>query len=343
MGEILKLRKMPTLLRLRDAPQDPKIRVLRTTLNGAPEPHAHEARVDKNNNGITTIDAGHMHPIANGEIGEVYGHSHKLIEYKHTRSIAMRATGYHPGMEKSGSPNTRRPLAPPGTPGGGSNFGSLGPPGAGSGAPQSAAPGGPGFAGGEVRGGLFTSQFVHGPILSESTGAPSRFGILADVIQENDSVLDVGCGAGLLYEWLIRELGRPVSYFGLDHNRELLREFRDRFPEVGNRTASLEQVTPELFAESHFSVATCFGLPATMGQGPQKLARLAEVVGLMRGLADIIVVECQDKLYLPESEDGPSVWGVNEVRELMGDWKNIVVRPLVDKDFAIVAYRDGVL
>lgn len=342
--QILKLRKLPTLLRLRDEPQDPRIRVLRTTLNGSPEPHAHEARVDKNGTGITTIDAGHFHQIASGEVAEAYNHTHKLIEYKHRRSIAMRATGYRSGSEKTGSPGARRPLAPPGSPNGGGpgGFGSLGPPGAGAGFPQSAAPGGAGGAGGEIRG-LGASLYIHGPILAEETGAPSRYRILGDVLQEGDALLDVGCGNGTLYEWLIQNLGRSVSYFGVDHDQELLREFRERFPEIGNRTASLAQVTPELFSDAHFAVATCFGLPSTLGRGPQKLARLAEVLSLMRSVADIVVVECADRLYRPESEDGPAVWGINEVRELMGDWKHIVVRPLVDKDFAIVAYRDGIL
>lgn len=51
-----------------------------------------------------------------------------------------------------------------------------------------------------------------------------RFLILSEIgIQSGHSVLDVGCGAGNLYEWFLKHK-IDVSYLGLDINENMIRE-----------------------------------------------------------------------------------------------------------------------
>lgn len=59
-----------------------------------------------------------------------------------------------------------------------------------------------------------------------------RFQILADIgIKNGDSVLDVGCGLGDLYEWFNNE-DMDVQYTGIDITESLVKAAATRFPDA---------------------------------------------------------------------------------------------------------------
>lgn len=59
-----------------------------------------------------------------------------------------------------------------------------------------------------------------------------RFEILADIaILRNSSILDVGCGAGDFYGWLIQKYGK-CEYVGMDIAPSMIKRARDQHPGI---------------------------------------------------------------------------------------------------------------
>jgi ubiquinone/menaquinone biosynthesis C-methylase UbiE len=69
-------------------------------------------------------------------------------------------------------------------------------------------------------------------------------------------VLDVGCGFGHFYEFLLERNMAPAEYHGIDLNDEFLEVARDRYPEC---TFERRNVLREPFDSREFDVAVGFG------------------------------------------------------------------------------------
>ncbi|WP_420349345.1 class I SAM-dependent methyltransferase [Pelagibius sp.] len=70
-------------------------------------------------------------------------------------------------------------------------------------------------------------------------GQENRFRVLSEIgLSAGDSILDVGCGLGDLYDYLKRR-GIAVSYTGLDITPDMVAEARQRFPAAEFRQGSL--------------------------------------------------------------------------------------------------------
>ncbi|MGH7355035.1 MAG: class I SAM-dependent methyltransferase [Candidatus Rokuibacteriota bacterium] len=67
----------------------------------------------------------------------------------------------------------------------------------------------------------------------EGRDHPSRHAALA-LLEGMGSVLDVGCGTGVMYE-LVRERRPDLDYLGLDVTPQFVRAARERFPDAAER------------------------------------------------------------------------------------------------------------
>ena len=73
-----------------------------------------------------------------------------------------------------------------------------------------------------------------------------RFNILAEVgIENNDSLLDVGCGFGDFYHYLSSQKGLSIEYTGIDICQELLDEGRKHYTGIQLIQGDLFDLNPE--------------------------------------------------------------------------------------------------
>lgn len=72
-----------------------------------------------------------------------------------------------------------------------------------------------------------------------------RFEILASIgIKSNDKVLDVGCGLADFYDWL--QINIPfVDYHGIDLTGEMVRQTKERFPELSIENKIIFDISSE--------------------------------------------------------------------------------------------------
>ena len=66
--------------------------------------------------------------------------------------------------------------------------------------------------------------------------AIKRYGVMLDLIRPTDSapvrLLDFGCGAGHLYEHLIRNNRTDIEYHGIDLSSRFIRTCRNKHPQT---------------------------------------------------------------------------------------------------------------
>lgn len=69
-------------------------------------------------------------------------------------------------------------------------------------------------------------RYVNDPDTVKGSSIISTLGILLDVMKKNNaqSILDVGCNAGYVYDWLVQNYDRPFSYIGIDINADIISE-----------------------------------------------------------------------------------------------------------------------
>jgi len=183
-------------------------------------------------------------------------------------------------------------------------------------------------------------------------------------------VLDVGCGNGLFYDWLI-ENGYAPDYWGLEGSDEFIRQFVERRPEVKSRLIRGNVTRPEATlpltrgAPKEFDVATVYGVAADLGTGnTPKMHDLGAVVRNAMPLlreGGVLVMDFWDEarfkatpaeVLSPEMLLNPSTaqelvppaaWDPDAVSEFFeGGGLRFEMHPrVVGRDFGIVAYKDG--
>lgn len=66
--------------------------------------------------------------------------------------------------------------------------------------------------------------------------------LLIKLIENGESVLDVGCGTGFAYE-LIKRSGKQISYQGFDYSEKMIEHCHKRYPEASFIVKRVEQLT----------------------------------------------------------------------------------------------------
>ena len=324
--------------------------------------HSHEASLDETGDGQTSKEEGHTHRVSDGVVQSAMGHSHELLDYEPRRTIYRSGPGNKPTSEpkKRKSREKAAGVGPQGT-----GTAMIYP---GMGAMSTSA---------QMGGAIQAASGAMPPMESLQrynedygfVGAPyqrvgwdskreafDKYEILRNVVAEFDSILDVGCGTGLLYEWLTRRFKQKVNYCGIDRSLPFLREFVGRYPEVTNRLTHVDALMlGEEAAESlpleHFDVATAFGLTADMGSGDEQYGRLHSLGSFMRRVSDIQVIEFWDRLRFKDRDAGilegvpPSTWSPAKVKKVFANLPHEIIRPLSPggEDFAVVTWHPDVI
>jgi SAM-dependent methyltransferase len=182
-------------------------------------------------------------------------------------------------------------------------------------------------------------------------------------------VLDVGCGNGLFYDWLVEE-GYHPDYWGVDASEEFLRQFKERHPEVeanliqGFVTHPLSPLPLMVGAlGGPFDVAVMFGIATDFGtDGTPKMQDLGmavrNVAPLLRDGGALVADFWDEATFRPSSASTldasellrrgsvlapPTAWDPAEVEGFFegSGLRFEVIRPVVGRDFGIVAHKDG--
>jgi SAM-dependent methyltransferase len=56
-----------------------------------------------------------------------------------------------------------------------------------------------------------------------------RYQVMLDIVTDNSSILDFGCGTAELYQYSL-DIDKPINYFGLDINLEFVEKSKEKFP-----------------------------------------------------------------------------------------------------------------
>lgn len=200
--------------------------------------------------------------------------------------------------------------------------------------------------------------------------AHARYGHFSNHYRPGMRVLDVGCGNGLFYDWLV-EGGWEPDYWGIEGSDEFIRQFVERRPEVEARLLQGNVTSPESAlplmrdALKEFDVATVYGVAADFGLGnAPKMHDLAEAVRNVMPLlreGGAFIMDFWDEarfkaapaetmgsamlLYPGDVKDvvPPTAWRPDDV---YGFFEGVGLRfeahrSVVGRDFGIVAYKDG--
>ena len=311
---------------------------------GAPA-HDHDAHLDEQGDGQTSEEAGHTHRVSDGVVQAAMGHTHELLDYEPRRTIGRRG----PGNKPSSEPKKRKSRAAPA---------GVGPAGTGQFIPMGPQIGAPGALPPMESMERFYEDygFVGKPYQrvgwESKREAFDKYKILRDVVGEHDTLLDVGCGTGLLYEWLTTQFKKKIGYYGIDRSLPFLQEFVARFPETTARLRHVDALVigedvAEHLAQEHYDVATAFGMTADMGTGAGQYERLHSLGSFMRRVSDIQVIEFWDRLRFKDRDVGilegtpPSVWSPAMVKKVFANLPHEIVRPLSEsgEDFAVVTWH----
>jgi len=173
--------------------------------------------------------------------------------------------------------------------------------------------------------------------LSEDTPF-GKFEVLKSILRNGDSILDVGCGTGLLVDWLDNE-GYDVDYHGLDLSNKFLSVFAEAHPELLDRLSEGSALSP--FNEK-YDVTVSFGLTSDLNGVDQAAALIGNMVESAR---DAAIVEFWDETLFDPIGDGipPKSWSIDRItsaakRVCPGCDVN-VMRPLNWSDFAVVVFK----
>lgn len=137
-------------------------------------------------------------------------------------------------------------------------------------------------------------------------------------LQAGESVLDVGCGMGLMTQDLALAVGSGGQVVGVDNSEPMLRLARERcgdLPQVELRSGSVDQLTDP---DNSFDAIVCAQLLLYLPDVPKVLAELRRV---LKPGGRIAVVETDWRQVLFNSSDDLFI------KRLLKDWEASVPSP----------------
>lgn len=137
------------------------------------------------------------------------------------------------------------------------------------------------------------SKFLYGKLLKEygwdikaldwgsREGQEFRFKILSEIgISEGDTILDVGCGLGDFYSWLVSN-GININYTGLDVATDMIKAARSKYPDLNFQEGDAFEFDPK---ETRFDYVFASGLFAHLVEDPVEYMKktISQIFSLCR-------------------------------------------------------------
>ncbi|WP_045168486.1 class I SAM-dependent methyltransferase [Caldicellulosiruptor morganii] len=91
--------------------------------------------------------------------------------------------------------------------------------------------------------------------------APEKLNKIIEKIQLKigDKVLDVGCGTGVLVEYILKSVGQQGSYLGVDISEKMIEKAKEKYKGIENVDFVCSDAT-ELFFREHFDAIICYSV-----------------------------------------------------------------------------------
>ncbi|MBU1036526.1 class I SAM-dependent methyltransferase [Patescibacteria group bacterium] len=107
----------------------------------------------------------------------------------------------------------------------------------------------------------------------------TEFGLFKEYIKPGQKILDLGCGNGRWYKFLIDQ-HLPVEYYGLDNSEQLIKVAKETYSNEAARFI-LGELTKLNFPENSFEVVVCI---ATLHHLPSRQLRQQAIAEIYRVL-----------------------------------------------------------
>lgn len=175
--------------------------------------------------------------------------------------------------------------------------------------------------------------------LSKSTPF-GKFEVLRHLLRGCDSILDVGCGTGMMQDWLINNDLHSVDYYGVDLSDHFLSSYSSAHPHVKNRIAKYDAISG--LPKGPFDVVASFGLTSDV-PGEEEAGKLLR--NMVDAAKDVVVLEFWNKDTFKPIGDGipPQSWDVRSINDMANrvcDGMDVnLIDPLNWSDFAIVIFK----
>ncbi len=103
---------------------------------------------------------------------------------------------------------------------------------------------------------------ISGDFSQSRSSAWPEFSIVSDVLDSGDKVLDLGCGNGRLYDYLVNEKNLKLDYIGIDFCSSFISIAQERYPQAEFYEADISSFDLEGCFDSIVSIAAFHHLPS---------------------------------------------------------------------------------
>lgn len=89
--------------------------------------------------------------------------------------------------------------------------------------------------------------------------------IISDVISElpnykNPNILDVGCGTGILFEFLQRKYSNSLHITAIDYAKKMIAKAKQKYSSYSNISYIVDDVYEHKFPDSFFDIVICYSV-----------------------------------------------------------------------------------
>ena len=139
-----------------------------------------------------------------------------------------------------------------------------------------------------------------------------RFEVLAPYVADGTTLLDYGSGLGLLYDYLVNDLGKKVHYTGCDIISEFIDRSAEKFPQ-----ANFKKIDPDERINGHFDIVFASGVFNLAFDDVEEVAKeyaFSRIKDLYKACSEIFVCDFLTE-YVDFKQAGALHFSVGEVSD----------------------------
>jgi cyclopropane fatty-acyl-phospholipid synthase-like methyltransferase len=165
-----------------------------------------------------------------------------------------------------------------------------------------------------------------------------RFRVFYEELCQGDSILDVGCGTGGLYGYLMKNSNIKFSYVGTDLSNDLLKIAKDRYPAVADRFNLVDIIDNRGMSPHQFDVVVASGIFSE--RKFKSLEYLDEMISKMMMLSSRVVAFNLLSTFGDEIKEGSRYWSPSEVIMILSKYTKRfkIIHDYASYDFTCVLY-----